>query len=248
MKRRYTPQYQYPPMKKSKFVPPRFQQAPTAPRQAQKVTGEMKYFDTEHTETALVSSATWANTSLPPNVGTPTTLVVPTSGAAINQRIGRKIKLMKLTVRWTVTCGQQTNQTAGDYPCNIRLLLVQDMQTNGTQATGTDIMSGGSVAENAVQCFQSLASLGRYKVWKDKMISLQNPNATYDGTNIEQQGLTRTGKFSLKFKKPIEVSFNATGGGTIADVVDNSFCLYANAGDVTLVPYLKFYSRAYYKE
>lgn len=214
------------------------------------IYGEMKYFDTERSATALTASTDWTATEFPPNVGTPTTLVVPTVGSAINQRIGRRIKLLKLSVRGIINVPVQTNQTVADAPALVRILLVQDMQTNGAQAQGEDIMAAPTtaVALNTLQSFQSLASLGRFKVWKDIVLKVEDPNMTFDGTNIEQSGLAEYFKLKLKFKKPLEISFNATNGGTIADVVDNSFCVYATVLSAGLAPTISYNCRAYYKE
>ena len=100
----------------------------------------------------------------------------------------------------------------------------------------------------AIHSFQSLANLGRFKVLKDKTFTMQNPNSSYDGTNIEQQGLKRTFKFVIKFAKPVTVSFNAVNGGTISDIVDNSWCIYATAASSQLSPTMEYTGRAYYKE
>lgn len=211
-------------------------------------TGEMKYFDTELSSTPIPAAATLVGGEFPPNVGVPNTLVAPTVGSAINQRIGRRIKLHKLTVRFVITVAEQINQAGADVASNIRCWLIQDMQTNAGQAQLETIFTAPTNVVNAPNCFQSLDTLGRFRVWKDKMITFQDPSVTFDGTNIEQGGLAKMYKFSLKFKKPIEVSFNAVNGGTISDIVDHSFCVYAICSDVTLAPQIAYYARAYYKE
>lgn len=212
--------------------------------------GEMKYFDTERSATALTAAAAWAGTEFPPNVGTPTSLCIPTVGAAINQRIGRAVHVYKIKVRGQINIPNLANQTAGLSAANVRLLLVQDMQTNGAQAQGEDIMTAptGATAILAVDTYQSLANFGRFRVLKDKTIMLQNPNAAYDGTNIEVFGLQKPFKFNIRFKRPVCVRFNATNGGTIADIVDNSWCIYANCSNIGLAPTISYAARVCYKE
>lgn len=212
--------------------------------------GEMKYFDTTRTATAVNASTNWAGTSSPPNSGTPNTLVAPVVGSAIDQRIGRMIKLYKLSVRGMIYVAPQTNQIFSDNASQIRILLVQDMQTNGTQADGDIIMTPPATADTrqVVLAHQNIGSLGRFRVWKDKTVVLQNPNGMYDGTNVEQQGLVKPFKFKLSFKKGIEVRFNAVNGGTIADIVDNSFNIYASTSSADLAPTMVYRARAYYKE
>lgn len=212
--------------------------------------GEMKYFDTLINNSSIVTSQNWANTELPPNVGTPNTLFCPTQGSAINQRIGRKVKLYKLRLRGVVSISIQTNQTVADMAPVMRFILVHDSQTNGTQAQGEDIMDNQSSTSNemAVCAFQSLASLGRFRILKDVKIKCDPIQAVYDGTNIEQYGQTYQFEMNCIFKKPIEVSFNATNGGTISDIVDNSFGLYGITTNSSGVPVVWAACRAYYKE
>lgn len=243
------PKRKYSDYKKSAYIKANKKQKPNPPARAS-VKGEMKYFDSELSATAIPASTGWTGTEFPPNVGTPTTLVVPVTGAAINQRIGRNILLHRLTVKGSIQVPVQTNETTADNGTQIRLALVQDMQTNAAQAQGEQIFQAPAnvSALNAVNSFQSLANLGRFVVHKDKTIVLQNPNMTYDGTNVEQQGLIRNFKFSLSFNPPLPISFNATNGGTIADVVDKSFCIYANSTSTALGAQMIYNSRAYYKE
>jgi len=211
--------------------------------------GEMKYFDTERTATSIPAVATdWAGTEFPPNVGTPTTLCVPVQGSAINQRIGRKIKLHKIRVHGIVSFNAQADQSTADTGAFVRIIMVHDKQTNGTQAQGEEIMAGASVAFNQPNSFQSLASLGRFKILKDEKLCIDVPNISYDGTNVEQAGGVRNFDFSVVFKKPLEISFNATNGGTISDIVDHSFCLYAITHSTSLAPQISYVARAYYKE
>jgi len=214
--------------------------------------GEMKYFDTERAATDIPASTDWTATEFPPNVGTPTTICVPTVGAAINQRIGREVKVHKIKVRGIITCAAQTAQTTADNPAQVRLLLVQDTRTNSAQAQGEDIMQAPTTAAatHVVSSFQSLANLGRFKVLKDQTILLQDPNMAGEvaATNVIQAGLNRPFKLTITFKKPVSVRFNNSAAGTIADVIDNSWCLYAAASSTGLVPRILYNARACYKE
>lgn len=209
--------------------------------------GEMKYFDTTKGPTGLVASTNWTGTELDP--ATYNTLLAPTVGSAINQRVGREVKVHKVKVRGYFTAGAQVDQTAADGPCYIRLLLVQDTQTNASQMQGEDVMDGSSgAAALAPTAFQSLANFGRFRVLKDKVILLQNPNMSYDGTNIEQFGLVKTFKMTCRFKKPVSVRFNATNGGSVADIVDNSWHIIGTCNSTALVPQINYSARVCYKE
>lgn len=211
-------------------------------------SGEMKYFDSQRSATAIPANATWADTEFPPDEGTPNTIFCPTQGTAINQRIGRKAKVFKIKIRGTIRIASQTNQTTPDSGVAIRLALVQDTQTNASQAQGEDIFTPRTTNMQTVHSFQNVDCFGRFKVLKDKTITMQNPNLSFDGTNIEQQGLLRTFKMNLTFKKPITITFNAANGGTISDIVNDSWSLYALADNTQLAPTIEYVSRVSFKE
>ena len=182
--------------------------------------GEMKYFDCEKESTALVNTTNWTNTELDPTL-TPVInqfcLFAPTQGAAINQRIGREVKVYKIKIRGIISTDRQSGENSADNPVAIRLLLVQDTQTNGTQCQGEDVMQPPTTASAnmAISSFQNYNNFGRFRVLKDKVITIQNPNIANNTNatgNLVVMGLTKTFKFSVKFKKPVSVRFNATNG------------------------------------
>ena len=214
--------------------------------------GEMKYFDTERSVTSIPASVDWTATEFPPNVGTPNTLCVPVISSAINQRIGREIKVYKIKIRGILDCPNQAVQATADATANVRLLLVQDKQTNATQAQGEDIMAGTTTASafQTCQSFQSLANFGKFNVLKDKTIIFQNPSMAGEvaAVNLVQQGLAKHFKFTINYKIPVQVHFNAVNGGTISDIVDNSWCLYATSSSTSLAPRIMYNARVCYKE
>ena len=213
--------------------------------------GEMKYFDTEGVDLGLSAPTTnMAGLELNPNIGTANTLVCPTVGSAINQRIGRKIKLHKIRVHGTIKTAVQANITAGEEPAAIRLCLVHDSQTNGTATASEDVFQNPTTTDSnaVVNAFMSLATLGRFKILKEKRVVLEDPNLAFDGTNIESNARIRWFKMDYKFKKPLVIDFNATNGGTIADVVNHQFTLMGWTTSTNLNPEVNYLARAYYKE
>lgn len=210
------------------------------------VTGEMKYFDTTLALSAISEDNTWANTEMDP--ATFLTFCVPVVGAGINQREGKGIKILKWKLRGNINCAQQTNQTGADPATTVRIIAYLDKQTNSAQAQGENLMTGTASDATAMLSFQNIDFFGRFRVLWDKTFTLQNPNGSYDGTNIEQYGLSKFFKFNIKFKKPISVRFNNTNGGTIADIVDNSLHMIAVCDNDDLAPTLSYYSRVDYKE
>lgn len=229
------------------------------------VTGEMKYFDCELSNSVISAvTTTWvAGTMADPattiNLGsaavaTPLCLFAPIVGAALNQRIGRQVNIMKLKLNGTIVVNAQTAQTAFDQPNKVRLMLVQDTQTNAAQMTGAQLMRDASTGTTTINSFQNPDNFGRFRVLKDKTINLQNPNTqSLSATNatFEQQGFLINFKMNYLFKKPVLVHFNATNGGTVADVVDNSLHFVIggiSAGAGTLAPLVSYYSRVSFKE
>lgn len=215
--------------------------------------GEMKYFDSVRDNVAVGASATWASTVYDPNVypvATMNCLFAPTQGAGIAQRIGKACKIYKIKITGCFSMPPQANQVAADAGSYLRLLLVLDKQTNATQMTGTQLMTSPGVASTilAVETFQNIDNFGRFKVLKDKTFMIQNPSVSWDGTNVEQSGLIRKFKMNYSFKVPLNVRFNATNGGTIADIVDNSLHLVCNNSSTDLAPNISYNCRVCFKE
>lgn len=203
---------------------------------------ETKYFDSSLAATALTASTNWTGTEVDP--ATLNTLFVPVQGSGINNRVGRKVQVKKIKVQGQITCVKQTDQTASDEAAHIRLILYQDMQSNGTQSQGEDLMDGSSgTAAGCVNAFQSLANFGRFRVLRDYHLVVQNPNFSWDGTNLEQQGLVKPFKMSHVFRTPLTVHFNATNGGTMADIVDNQFHIIAMTYSTNLAPSILYNCR-----
>lgn len=227
------------------------------------VTGEMKYFDCDRTPSNIVATTTtWpAGTMQDPGttinlgaaaVGTPQCLFAPTVGSALNQRIGRSVLVRKIKVTGTIAIPSQVAQNALDEAMKIRLLLVQDMQTNAAQMTAAALLNDASAATTTICSYQNPNNFGRFRVLKDKIYSLQDPNLVGSAgaapTDIGSNGKIINFKMAVNFKIPVKVQFNATNGGTVADIVDNSFHIICGASNISFTPTISYYSRVAYKE
>lgn len=208
------------------------------------VIGEMKYFDTTKALTSIPSVAAWTGTEFDP--ATFDTLCVPVLGAGINQRIGKAIKVLKIKINGQIRTAKQATAVGTDTSL-IRLAVVMDKQTNAAQAQGEQVFTATATADEAPLTFQNVDNFGRFNVLKDKTIVIGNPNFA-DAPVTDVNGLVRPFKISLKFKEPIGMRFNATNGGTVADIVDNSFHIYAVASNADLVPQISYLCRVCYKE
>lgn len=239
-------------VKRRKVEAPSFSRASSAvPTKRNKA--EIKYFDSSNTNIALVASAAWAATMLDPT-GLPVaginTLFAPVQGNAINNRVGRKVTVWKIKIRGFLAGAQQAAQAAADPGTMCRILFVQDKQTNASQMTGAQLIGDVVNASTTLHSFQNPDQFGRFRVLKDKMIFLQNANLTGSPTAADciQQGLIKPFKMSFRFKKGIDVHFNATNGGTIADIIDNSFHLVGNSNSVAVAPTLQYACRVSYSD
>lgn len=197
---------------------------------------ERKYFDSEVNALTIPTTAQYF-TNCEADPATLNCLFAPVTGDDYFNRTGRKVQVIGIKIRGEIQIGAQSNQTVEDQCPIVRLALVMDKQTNGVQLSSEDVFQGQSNIGAGYLSFQNGGYFGRFKVLKDKLMGIRNPVAVYDGTNIEQAGYSIPFKWSVKFRKPILVHFNATNGGTIADIVDNSFHVLAGqsvAGFCTL--------------
>jgi len=205
---------------------------------------ERKYFTAQRDTVALAdlsAATTWAGAELDP--ATINALFAPVTGDDFNTRDGRKCQVLGIKVRGYFNVPAQADATGADDANVIRILMVLDKQTNATQLNAEDVVGGVAVANNNVNQFQNPAFFGRFRVLKDKTYTLNNPQMTWDGTNIEQSGLKKPFKLSHKFKKPLMVHFNATNGGTVADIIDNSFHIIGGAQNIELAPTITYQVR-----
>lgn len=210
--------------------------------------GEMKYFDSGVSAVAISETTDWAASVIAPT--TLLTLFCPTEGSAINQRIGRKVMVHKIKLHGLITMPVLTDQADTLCMPDIRVILVQDMQTNAAQMTGDLLMTSQSANAFVVNTgFQSLVNFGRFRVLKDKMFRGRDCTTSTDGANTCSIGTADIPfKFTINFKNPVQVRFNATNGGTVADIVDNSFHVVAHKGSTVGAHVMYYTCRVSYKE
>lgn len=194
---------------------------------------ERKYYDTNLASTAFAAAgATFAGMELDP--ATANTLFSPVQGDDYNNRQGRKVHVLAIKIRGMITYPVSDNQVAALVTPHLRILLVQDKQTNAAQLNSEDVIQTNMMG------FQNPAFFGRFRVIKDKIVNFTDPMRSYDGTNIQQSGDQRFFKMKVKFAKPIIVHYNSTNGGTVADVIDNSFHLIGGSSDTGLAPSIAY--------
>jgi len=203
---------------------------------------ETKYFDTctkvgagdSHvTIPSVLAASSWAGCEIDPSHATsdtPGCIGVVLNSAAFNGRVGRRIRVRKLRIRGDIDVPLQTNQTSADAAGLVRIVLYQDKQTGGVQAQAEEVIDNGESCDVMadgliIHAPQNPSNFGRFRVLWDKTFKLTPPPISYDGTNVEQAGYQIPFKINVKCDVPI--NFNQTNGGTVADIVDNSFHVIA---------------------
>lgn len=211
--------------------------------------GEMKYSDAYRVGVAVPKTTTWAGAELDPS--TANCLFSPVQGNDINNREGRHVYVTKLKLRGVISTTVLQDQADAIGGAAVRLILVQDQQTNGTQMNAEDLMASPQAANVSLTfCqFQNLQNFGRFKVLKDKIFYPKDPFSQTDGANTASECMSDIPfKWNIRFKTPVSVRFNATNGGTIADIVDNSFHLIGTKSSAGYATVLDYNCRVCFKE
>jgi len=210
---------------------------------------ESKYFDSFKSAQTIAETTSWAATEADPT--TLDTLFVPQEGSDIDNRIGRKVSVYKIALRGVISASLASDQTDTLQNPAVRLILFQDQQSNGVQAQGEELMASPGAATSALtfSTFQNLANLGRFRVLRDKTIRGTITVTGTDGASTTSQRANDIPfKITVKFTKPVVVKFNATNGGTIGDIVDNSFHLLAVKSNADYTTVISYQCRTYYKD
>lgn len=227
----------------------RFNPRTTTISRLSRLTGETKYFDSFLAKTNIAGSGltNWIGTNVDPLSSL--TLFSPDLGTDIDDRIGRKVAVMSIKMNITISVAAQAAGSAADEASVVRLIMFQDMQSNGAQALGNEVMEGAPAVANDLQ-FQNRGHFGRFKVLWDKRFVLQDPNFAGTGAadTFDQQGLKKVLKLRKKFKTPVTVNFGTSGLGLGTSIVDNSWHILATTDSNQLVPQISYVCRTSYKD
>jgi len=189
------------------------------------VTAEDGYFDTERSGTNVpIVAASWTGTEMDPNTTAMQCLFAPVQGDDISNRRARKVFVKKIRISGQLSILPATGQASLPDATLVRIIVFMDKQTNGAQVSPATLMGSGN-GTDPVHMFQSKDGFGRFKVFKDKTYSLvsQTGVGVVAGATIATAGVRR--EFSFTIKPNVWVNYNATNGGTVADIIDNSFHL-----------------------
>lgn len=153
--------------------------------------------------------------------GSFTLLANPTLGSDFNNRIGRKVLLKSVYVRGRVVTETASAGTEAFVPAQqTRMILFIDMQPNGAAPAVTDLL-----VEALPSSQLNLNNRDRFKILTDRTYCF-DPYYVDSSTATETFASAPNQIYNVKkYKKlNLEMIFNATNGGTIADI--NSGALY----------------------
>ncbi len=203
---------------------------------------ERKFLDTTKTSTAM--SNTWASI-LPSSPTDIDCLSVPVQGVGESEHLGRTYFINAIFVKGFVARDAVEQQTAPLGDLQWRILLVWDMQTNGTAITATDVMDDG--ATNDVLAYRNLQHSSRFIVLGDTgLMNFPVFNMNEGGFNaFANPASDMPWTLNKTFKKAIKVRTDNTTG-VVESVTDNSLSLIGITSNV--VAKVQFESRMRFSE
>lgn len=134
----------------------------------------------------------------------PSSLVTVAAGSGESQRIGRKITVRALHLRFVAGLNSQT--TGNNTDDGLRVIVYLDKQCNGATATVTDILETADYLS-----FNNLANKNRFMVLMDKHVDVSATCGAYNGTTNIFGSKAVTKSMHKKLNVPIE--FSSTTGG-----------------------------------
>lgn len=201
---------------------------------------ELKYVDY-----ALVNSALAAPTDASSGEKDPATALALNAiaqGDGEQQRDGKQAAIKSCYVTGVIDCPALVNQTTGKNVPTIYVALVLDKQTNAAQADSELVFTNpGASAILAASPLRNMQYTSRFEVLDSVCIEIEQPQVSYDGTNLETAG-SRT-PFKLSWTGELMTQYIGTGA-TVASIQDNSLHVIAYAGpDLTAAPVISYNSR-----
>lgn len=209
---------------------------------------ETKFFDSYLTTTTLpVDNTTMASAEFDPV--TLLCLNAVPQGDTMSSRDGSKIAMKSIQVTGAIELPAQTNQTVTDSIPYVFIALVLDTQTNLAQLNSEDVFtnpSNSGATGLSGRPLRNMSYTERFKVLKKKILRIPMPTVTYDGTNIEQTGISIPFDFFVKLGGLQTKYQNGTTTGYVGTIVDNSLHLIAYSSNQAGITNLAYNARLRY--
>lgn len=190
---------------------------------------EVKYHDIVY---ALTLGTVMGNANVGPLIGqqgtyTGNALNLVAQGNGPSNRDGRKCTTLSIDIQWLI-------RSRNAFDTGIRMILVQDRQTNGTVVQPTQVYDiNEQFQTNQTIGPLNLATSKRFKILHDSYHILKPNNAVDpaigDGPAMDDNQNTLCLKHGRIYKRLKVVTNYQDDGNTVEDVMDNSIYLFAIA-------------------
>ncbi len=182
-------------------------------------TQELKFHDTGATDAVVATGGTVTNS-----------LCLIAQGTTEKQRLGRKAFIRSISIRMYVRMPQQRDDADINDGEVLRMILFIDHQCNGANANVLDIL------ETAVSSSHyNLVNKGRFTILWDKVVTINTPNSSTDGTNTVS--LPAWHKYLRYYKKlNVPIEYNDTTGAITEIRSNNIAFLYIAHNGVVGIP------------
>jgi len=192
---------------------------------------EHKFLTTSVLNGTVVRNTSWTGVYQDPGTGG---ICCPIQGSDHNNRDGRRIMVDQLWINGSILFPSAEN-IADIALCGelVKVGVVWDKQSDNTAATTSDIYTNNTGSVYGIPTpLRNPNGVNRFQILKQKLIRRPTCGVSQVGANeFSQTSSLVPFEFFIQFKKPIKVSFATTPGtGVIADITDNSFHVFANAG------------------
>lgn len=159
--------------------------------------GELKFHDVGLSATSIATGGVF--------IPAANDLTVIAQGTGESERIGRKIVIKKIQLRYRTTFNGVSGGSGPEAPETLRIMLVQDKQTNGSLWTTGQLME-----DTTPYAFRNLANSGRFNVLMEKTLSLDAGSGMGNGTSNDVNGKSWFHSWSKICNIPIE--YDSTTG------------------------------------
>lgn len=193
---------------------------------------EVKFYDTALTATAMSAATDATGGEYDPSV---TSMIsTPAQGDGEQNRDGKQIVAKYVQIKGTLNFPAQANLTTGVGPLRAMVAIVLDTQSNAAQAQSETVFKNlAATALNAPDALRNLEYSKRFKLLKQDLFILDPPPITYDGTNVESDGVTKSFDWYIPLNN-LKINFNSGTTASIANVVDNSIHVMGFANNATI--------------
>lgn len=189
-------------------------------RSSPHVLNELKYIDYEVAGTSI--QQTVASSVIDP--GTFDCLGATAQADTATGRIGRQCLFKSLHIRGWCLFEASAGVAAPLIPSFVRLLVVQDTQTNGAQLDPTDVLDDPASTALDSLAFQKLENQGRFKILRDFRINQK----IYGGVGSDSAADYNAQQVPWECKIPLKMRVNYTNiSAVVGSISDNSIHVIA---------------------